>query len=448
MRPPPRAILVGLLLATTASAGPSRTSRPAAATKSASLARPRAADGNVLRSNATLLRGSKIAYHRLARAVAAHNDRLQSLRRFDDVTSESNRTSVGNLSTWDSRATYVAKYPDTHGVQRQNLDYYERLVRDADATLAALPAHLTGGLRLGAMWNNPGLRGGLARLASVKAAVEADGKATIAKQKAAMDAGEQKLIAQQDATFRAQQARLADRLATLPTERLFEHAMGLVGQIDAMASGKQIRRETVEQGRSSSSFAGSSSARGEAATFGVGGRLTGYAESSGSSSVSGASSSSYERAQLLLKASTYAVVVKTPAVVAVKAGEPFASFARPTGEQLTPVEARAMLGAVLEVHDVARALATRDPSRAAVLMDWLEHSTIQLHVADGGGRFADYKGHLNPPSVVQIGHAPRDIAALKGNGIVSEQLAETLLRGAVTKKVESRLDRGSALLDD
>lgn len=332
----------------------------------------------------------------------------------------------------------LASFPDETAFRAHNdvnrrypasdVRHFEDRVARIDAALARLPREVTRGYRLGRLWGNRQhlLEAPRAlRAIQARAVAEAEeGDRALAANVAALEA---LLHRELDDRFAAQRPAMRRALDDLPPEQLYQAAVALIGELDAMTTGKTIRRERVEHGESSSVLHDESDSWGIEVSRDVRGgeRL---AAGGSSSSRHGRSSSSYQRDQLLLHAADYRVRVRG---VRFRASEVDAA---------TTIEARAVVEHLVEIHEIARALARRAPQAAAVLHDWVEHSRVVFDAAQPG-----WSG-INAEIAVGVGHVHRDALALQRYGIVSERLAQMLRGDVIDAATIGRIGGGSALL--
>jgi hypothetical protein len=389
-----------------------------------------------------LLRATKIGYQRLAAAQQAHEAMSSRLHGYGGLL-YGDRSGVpfmdGTLrayASWSDAEAAIAGQKDPVAARR-NVAYVVDKMKKIDQLLGELPAEATRGFRFGSLFGNPLLRGGDGRGGSLylKMAEIAD-RTTAITAKRVSDVAERvrevedHLVGQMDERYLKGHEALKTRIAAMPPETLYDHALALVQQIDALAHGKEIARETVEKGQSSSNWSSGSSSESRSASFGALGNLKSASRSDSSSYASGSSKSSYSRDQLILHAASYQVSVRTTS-----------GGGWTVEKSLTPVEARALTGLLLDLHDVTRALEKKDGAKAAPLSAWLEHSSIRF-VANAG---KDYQGkaHFNEREV-QFGHAPRDVIGLQKIGLLSERMARRLDKDLRAPLVEG-LETGGSL---
>jgi hypothetical protein len=388
------------------------------------------------RSSAVLLRATKIFYQRLARARARKEVALERLNR------HAFNGKFGGIRFVDKDIHEMARSLSKEEYLRRNprnalqVEYAENQINEIDAILASLPGDTAGGFRLGSLWDNKWLRAETkGTLSSTMGYIrrQVEREETPQAISSRIGALEAMVIRRMDDTYRAEQPELQARLKSLPPQRLLDHALDLIADIDRMTDRKDVRGEEIARGSSTASSTARGAAKGGAAAYGllggvkVAGRLSGSFESSSSET------SSFSVDQLILQARTYRVRVRSIDRRIDHLND---------ADALTPIEARALVGHLVEVHDVVRAL-ERDPDRAKIVSDWLEHSEVIFEFPPG-----TVYGERATETKVQIGHPHLDARALRGTGVVSDDFAGQLKKHAVDEPVLRRVEGGNPLLVD
>jgi hypothetical protein len=385
-----------------------------------------------------LLRASKIGYHRHNALIKSRAGTMGDIHGrlicSDGSAVRFAGKSTATYASWKNAESYINAQNDPVRA-RQNVAYHEKRIREVDALLASLPQEATKGFRLGKLWGNkwlerqyePQLR---EKMQSIAHAVDALHGARIAEHAGKMQTIERQMQQRMDQLYVLQQPQIVERMNEMSGQQLYAHAISLLHKIDAMTHSKTIRRETVEKGRSSSRSHSHSTSRSRSVEYGSFGRVKAASRSDGASYASKSSQSSHQRDQLLLDAASYTVKVRN------------LNDRRTDDKALTPVEARMLVGMILETNEVTRALEKRDPALAKILSGWLEHSQVAFNVPTA---YYSRGQKANKGVTVQMGHAHRDVMQLQALGVITRGFARHL-DGKLKRPMASMLEMGSSLL--
>ncbi|MCC6752252.1 MAG: hypothetical protein IT371_31680 [Deltaproteobacteria bacterium] len=339
------------------------------------------------------------------------------------------RENIQALATWGSEAECLAKSSNP-GRTREAIASCRAQLQGVNELLGSLPHAATGGFVIGDVFNNAWLKAEAYRQLTRKMGEIVDavdkleaGKCQVVEQRIARN--EALLMAHVDEQYVTERPLVRQKLRGLSGKALFETALRMIEQVNDVTHSKQIRHEEVERGEAHMTASGEASWGAEAETFGeLTGRRTGRSRAGGSSTTRMSADSKYTRDQLLLKASTYKVNVWN-----------VHSGGEQDTEALTPVEARLLIGQLLDLSQVYSVLKLKSPTLAARLTPWIEHSQIDFAVP-GDYRSAKY--------TVGMSHVARDAISLEQAGVVTPEFAGELDR-SLRQPLEDALT-GSSLL--
>jgi len=357
------------------------------------------------------------------------------------------------IASFENReAMLAAQSPENRRYWSQpgNLGFVEGQIQKADEMIRSLPKGAVGGFKLGpSIYKNrwilaSGHRMLITKLHRIADKLERFGKLSAEKAEKCHLKREEVLHQVLDNQYIAERPRIARRLQEIAPETLFNHALTLISEINAVAHRKSIRKEEIGRGQSESSSSRTATARGRSVQFAKRGhgRLQGYSKFDSSEHSHSRSSSSWSWDQLLTHAASYEVDVRN------------LSGRMTNDKALTPPEARLLVATMIELEHVTHALEKRAPKIATPLKRWLEHSDLTFCVPRGGGYYSsrygspDYRSGKDNKYKVQLGHTRRDAIGLVDSGVVSERMANEL-NTELQAPLSDRLARGgSTLLGD